>query len=126
LDPACLLQIFTMIVAVAGRFNRYLWRKMAVNFIGTYVDDPGLLNMAGQVGKDGELRRIHLLEHPIVNEFITSYPQPGENRITRKLTKSSIGWELTDEANSVGRIWIYNDQYFDGYRRWPGRCTSAA
>lgn len=62
----------------------------------------------------GELRRIHLLEHPIVNEFITSYSQPDNNQITRRLTKSSIGWELTDEEKSVGRVWINDDQYFDG------------
>lgn len=60
-----------------------------------------------------ELRQIHLLEHPVVHDFITTYSQPGDNKITRRLTKSSIGYELTDEDQKTGRVWINDDQYFD-------------
>jgi len=65
------------------------------------------------VGFGGELRKIHLLESPAVEEFITSYPQGGDNTITRKLTKRSPGFELTDEENGIGRVWINDEQYFD-------------
>lgn len=62
----------------------------------------------------GELRQIHLLESPKVTQFITSYPNDGDNVITRSLTKKSPGFELTDAENKTGRVWINDQQYFDG------------
>lgn len=60
-----------------------------------------------------ELRQIQLLEHPLVNQLITSYPIPGDNRITRRMTARSVGFELTRQEEGLGRVWINNDQYFD-------------
>jgi predicted helicase len=57
----------------------------------------------------GEIRQIHLLESPKVEEYITSYPIDGDNKITTKITKKD--WELTDKEK--GRIWINESQYFD-------------
>jgi very-short-patch-repair endonuclease len=62
----------------------------------------------------GELRQIHLLESPKVNQFIPSYPIDGDNVITRSLTKRSPGFVLTDKTNRIGQVWINNKQYFDG------------
>ncbi len=59
----------------------------------------------------GELRSIHLLESPAVENYITSYPKDGDNIVTRKSTKKD--WELYDAENGLGRIWINDDQYFD-------------
>ncbi|MBU0473930.1 MAG: DUF559 domain-containing protein [Bacteroidetes bacterium] len=59
----------------------------------------------------GEIRELHLLESPKVNEPITSYPIGGDNKITRKLDKND--WEITDIENQLGRIWINDEQYFD-------------
>ena len=70
----------------------------------------------------GEIRQIHLLESPKVEEFITSYPIDGDNIITRKLNKND--WEITGKISNlqgfknlegleVGRIWINEKQYFD-------------
>ncbi|KAA3602044.1 MAG: DNA methyltransferase [Calditrichaeota bacterium] len=61
----------------------------------------------------GELRQIHLLESSKVEEFITTYPQDGDNVITRKLTAKSPGFQLTDEQNKLGKVWINEQQYFD-------------
>ncbi len=61
----------------------------------------------------GELRQIHLLQTPKVEEFITGYPIDGDNIITRKLTKTSIGWELTNKKKLAGRVWINDTQYFE-------------
>jgi predicted helicase len=61
-----------------------------------------------------QLRQIHLLESPKVNEFITSYPVDGDNTVTRKMTTKSIGWEPTNKENTTGRVWINDTQYFDG------------
>ncbi|MDM8515428.1 N-6 DNA methylase [Desulfobacterales bacterium HSG16] len=59
----------------------------------------------------GELRTIHLLENPKVEQYITTYPQDGDNIITRKIVKKDF--EITDEKNQFGRIWLNNEQYFD-------------
>ncbi len=63
------------------------------------------------VNLGGEIRKLHLLESPKVNESITSYPINGDNKITRKLNKND--WEITNEENQLGRIWINDEQYFD-------------
>ncbi|WP_411894271.1 type ISP restriction/modification enzyme [Winogradskyella sp. A2] len=59
----------------------------------------------------GELRQVHLLEHPVVENYITQYPIDGDNIVTRKLTKSNIGYEAKTSAK--GRVWINDQQYFD-------------
>jgi predicted helicase len=61
----------------------------------------------------GEIRELHLLESPKVEQYITTYPIAGSNEITRSLTAKDIGFELTDEANKIGRVWINDEQYFD-------------
>jgi len=59
----------------------------------------------------GELRQLHLLESPKVEQFITTYPKDGDNRITRRIAKKD--WELYDTDNNLGRVWINDNQYFD-------------
>ena len=59
----------------------------------------------------GEIRQIHLLESPKVEEYITSYPIDGDNTITTKIGKKD--WEITDKENQLGRIWINETQYFE-------------
>ncbi len=59
----------------------------------------------------GEIRQIHLLESPRVEDYITSYPKSGDNKITTKINKKD--WELFDKENRLGRIWINREQYFD-------------
>ncbi|MCK4643355.1 N-6 DNA methylase [bacterium] len=63
--------------------------------------------------KGGELRQIHLLESPKVEQYITKYPVGGDNIITRKLTTKSPGFEFTDEKKGIGRVWVNDEQYFD-------------
>ncbi len=58
----------------------------------------------------GEIRQIHLLESPKVEDYITSYPKGGDNVITTKIAKKD--WELFDEEKQLGRIWINEEQYF--------------
>jgi len=59
----------------------------------------------------GELRQIHLLESPKVEQYITQYPEDGDNQVTRKIGKSD--WEIIDTEKQLGRIWINDQQYFD-------------
>lgn len=59
----------------------------------------------------GEIRQIHLLESPVVEEYITQYPIVGSNEITRKLTKNSPGF--VPGENGLGKVLINDEQYFD-------------
>jgi len=59
----------------------------------------------------GELRQIHLLESSIVDQYITTYPQDGNNTITRKIRQKDF--EITDDKKGFGRVWINDEQYFD-------------
>lgn len=59
----------------------------------------------------GEIRQIHLLESPKVEEYITGYPIDGTNTCTTKIGKKD--WEITDNENQLGRIWINAEQYFE-------------
>lgn len=59
----------------------------------------------------GEIRQIHLLESPKVEDYITTFPKSGTNEITNKLNKKD--WELTDKKKQLGRIWLNEEQYFD-------------
>ena len=59
----------------------------------------------------GEIRQIHLLESPNVEDYITGYPIDGNNTITTKIAKKD--WEITDKEKQLGRIWINAEQYFE-------------
>ncbi len=57
------------------------------------------------------IRQLHLLESPTTENYLTSYPNGGDNKVTRKLTKTDIGYEPTDETK--GKVWINDNQYFE-------------
>ncbi|MCG8236741.1 N-6 DNA methylase [Tenacibaculum finnmarkense genomovar ulcerans] len=59
----------------------------------------------------GEIRQIHLLESPIVEDAITQYLGDGDNIITRKLTKTDIGYQAVTDTR--GKVWINDINYFD-------------
>jgi very-short-patch-repair endonuclease len=48
----------------------------------------------------GEIRQIHLLESPIVENYITQYPEDGDNVVVKPIYKD-------------GRVYISETQYFD-------------
>ncbi len=48
-----------------------------------------------------ELRQIHLLESPVVEKRITTYPQAGSNRVEKLRFEND-------------RVWINEEQYFEG------------
>ena len=63
------------------------------------------------VALGGELRQLHLLESSEVENYSTKYPEDGDNIVTRKLTKTSIGYEPISETH--GKVWINELQYFE-------------
>ncbi|MCB1604289.1 MAG: N-6 DNA methylase [Xanthomonadales bacterium] len=60
-----------------------------------------------------QIRQIHLLESPVVEQNITSYPVDSNHEITRKMTKTSIGFEADKSNPKIGKVWINDEQYFD-------------
>ena len=58
-----------------------------------------------------EIRQIHLLESTKVSDYITSYPEGGDDIITTKIGKKD--WEIINEEKQLGRIWLNETQYFD-------------
>ena len=63
------------------------------------------------VNLGGEIRQIHLLESPKVEQYITQYPIDGDNEVSRKITKGSPGYVADSET--FGKVYINDTQYFD-------------
>jgi len=61
----------------------------------------------------GQLREIHLLESPAVEQYLTTYPEGGDNFINRKLTTNSPGFVPCKNNPATGRVWINDTQFFD-------------
>jgi hypothetical protein len=60
-----------------------------------------------------------LLDSPVLDHAITTYPNDGDNIVTRKINKNDF--EITDSRGEFirpeqiqGRVWINDQQYFDG------------
>lgn len=68
------------------------------------------------VALGSELRQIHLLKSPTLNAQIKAlnigYPVAGDNAVTRKMTKTSIGFEPDETDSSIGKVWVNDAQYF--------------
>jgi predicted helicase len=60
----------------------------------------------------GEIRTIHLLESPVVEQYITQYPVDGDNEVGKVRFE---GLDLTGFKNlsGLGRVYINDTQYFD-------------
>ena len=63
-----------------------------------YPENADYFFKVAQLGK--QLREIHLLESPVVNEFITSYPVGGDNEVVKPEYKDN-------------KVYINKTQYFD-------------
>lgn len=68
------------------------------------------------VALGGELRQIHLLESPKLaaqtKALGIGYPVGGDNTVTRKMTKTSVGFEPDEVDSSIGKVWLNDTQYF--------------
>ncbi|MHA7128406.1 type ISP restriction/modification enzyme [Algoriphagus namhaensis] len=63
-----------------------------------YPSDAGKFWELVKLG--GELRALHLMESPVLSQFITQYPVGGENEVEKPVYKE-------------GRVYINSEQYFD-------------
>jgi predicted helicase len=69
-----------------------------------YPQDPTTFWQLVKLG--GELRQIHLLESPAVEDYITEYPVDGNNVVGR------VRFDL-DPQTQMGKVYINDTQYFD-------------
>ena len=71
------------------------------------VPYPTIDNFWQLVKLGGELRQIHLLESPVVDQFITQYPEDGDNVVKKpRFVPSPSG------KAGVGSVYINDTQYF--------------
>jgi len=54
----------------------------------------------------GELRQLHLLDGPLLSSTIVSYPEGGDNVISRKLTKISLGHDSINDTSDEERLML--------------------
>lgn len=63
------------------------------------------------VNLGGQIRQLHLLQSDSLKQSPVTYPQAGNNSITRKIVQKD--WQLLADSSTVGRIHINEQQYFD-------------
>lgn len=68
--------------------------------------DRGLFFALAALGR--ELTSLHLLKSPKLDEFITTYPAAGSNRVEK------VGFAPEPGQAGLGRAWINAGQYFGG------------
>ncbi|PZX52488.1 hypothetical protein LV84_03495 [Algoriphagus ratkowskyi] len=63
----------------------------------------------------GELRALHLMESPSLNDYITEYPVGGENEVEKPRFEVSADENFSKVSNfgKVGKVYINSEQYFD-------------
>lgn len=74
-----------------------------------YPNDVDTFWQLVQLGK--QIRELHLLESPTVDNYITRYPIEGSNEVSNSIVRKD--WQIIDKDNQLGRIWINDTQYFD-------------
>ena len=57
--------------------------------------------------KGAELRGLHLMESPVLDALITTYPIGGDHKVV------TPRWEEAKDNTAFGRVWINPTQYFD-------------
>ncbi len=66
----------------------------------------------------GELRQLHLLESPKVEQYLTQYPVDGDNLVTKPRFEPSAPSQAVTSSHRLtsptGRVYINDTQYFDG------------
>lgn len=70
------------------------------------TSDRGLFFALAALGR--ELTALHLLKSPRLDEFITTYPAAGSNRVEK------VGFTPEPGQAGLGRAWINAAQYFGG------------
>jgi hypothetical protein len=79
------------------------------------TSDKALFARLVPLGK--ELVELHLLKSPTVENFVTSYPVRGENKVEKVALTLALSQEMGEgkkEEGVTGNVWINKEQYFGG------------
>jgi predicted helicase len=79
-----------------------------------YPDDVEKFWKLVQLG--GELRALHLMESPSLNDYITEYPIGGDNEVEKPRFVEDDNFSKVSnfgKVGSLGRVYINSEQYFD-------------
>lgn len=119
-DEACTFASIDILYYIYGVLHSPTYRETYKEFLS--IDFPRVPypsdaeNFWQLVAFGGELRQIHLLESPKLAAQIKvlslGYPMSGDNTVTRKMTKTSMGFEPDEADSSIGKVWINDTQYF--------------
>ena len=63
------------------------------------------------VALGGKIRQLHLLDSDSLKKSPVTYPNAGNNSISRKIVQKD--WHLLENNSDTGRIYINDEQYFD-------------
>lgn len=99
------------------QFNRYkesLNNLIITDYLDFWLFRDGELATQISIGQivDGHIES-NPEKHEEFKRLIKDFSIHVDQTITRRLTKRSPGFELTDEENGIGRVWINDEQYFD-------------
>jgi len=63
----------------------------------------------------GDLRSLHLMESPSLNDYITEYPEGGDNEVEKPRFELKTKTDLPGFENleGLGKVYINSEQYFD-------------
>jgi predicted helicase len=75
-----------------------------------FPKDQGIFWKLVEYGK--ELRKLHLMEEIPEDLYNIGFPVQGDNIITKTFTKTNPGYEIEKENDTVGKVWINDNQYF--------------
>jgi predicted helicase len=75
-----------------------------------YPNDQEVFWKLVKYGK--ELRKLHLMEEIPEDLYNIGFPFQGDNIITKTFTKTNPGYEIEKENDTVGKVWINDNQYF--------------
>lgn len=65
------------------------------------------------VALGGELRSLHLMESPSLNDYITEYPVGGDNEVEKPRFEVSTDLPGFENLEGLGKVYINSEQYFD-------------
>ena len=81
----------------------------AINRVCTKEEIANFWNL---VALGGELRQIHLLESPLVEKYITQYPEDGDNVVVKpRYEINPVRVQNSDRV--LGKVHINENQYFE-------------
>ncbi len=73
--------------------------------------------------KGAVLRKLHLMESPLLENLITAYPETGNNEVEKVIFEKE---QVKSKVKNYGKVWINKKQFFGGVPESAGSSTSAA